>query len=140
MCRLRKIIVIREAIQFHKTISTWFGEGGNPVSEHLAISRAKTCAMCPLNKTKPIWEKLAEPVALLVRRQLALKNKLNLNLGDYEDCLNVCDACNCILKLKVWQPIEFIAGNTKIVEIGQFHERCWIPTELSEYAIEQSYT
>ena len=114
--------MIKEAQQFYQTRAAWVGAGGHPVPKHHAQFRADICVQCPMNKEKPIYEMLAAPVALLAKRQIALKNKMNLRV-DGEKSLHVCDACDCILKLKVWVPIEFIDAN------HEFHPSCWIPIE-----------
>ena len=71
--------------------------------------------------TKGLYEVFASSAALLVRRQIELKNKLNLRVNG-EKSLHICGGCLCVLKLKVWAPIKFIAQTTDMTKL---HPDCW---------------
>lgn len=123
--------MIPEAIQFHKTTSAWLGEGGKPVPQEQAQHRAHVCLQCPLNVKKPLWELFAGAAAMLVHRQIELKNNLDLHVQDEEE-LNICTACGCILKLKVWQPLKFIEQNLTDEHRRNLDRFCWIFEEAED--------
>ena len=59
-------------------LKDWLGEGGVPVSKAMAESRASVCLGCELNQAPRWWEKTKGLIADTMRRQLELRNKLNL--------------------------------------------------------------
>ncbi len=115
-------INLKQAQQAYELRKSWLGDGGVPVPPIQSQARADVCLKCPKNVEKPIQELLTEPVALIVRRQIELKNKLKLRV-EGEKSLHVCDACNCVLKLKVHTPLKFILENT---ETNNLDPNCWI--------------
>ena len=121
--------MIKEAIQFYKLRSEWLGEGGHPVSIPNAQTRADVCLKCPMNDaTKGLYEVLASSAALLVRRQIELKNRMSLRV-DGEKSLHICSGCLCVLKLKVWVPIKFIEQTTDMTKL---HPDCWQLKEVKQ--------
>lgn len=67
---------------------------------------------------------LKETVASAVRAQIELKNKENLRV-DGEKSLGVCSACKCVLRLKVWCPMQTIKANTDEETFKSLHPDCW---------------
>ncbi len=121
-------MTIKEATQFFELYSQWIGEGLRPVPKEQAQERANVCLKCPLNQPKRTGEFLKTEVALLVRRQIELKNQMNLRI-DGEKSLHICTGCGCSLKLKPWVPIEMIRNTTDITKLNQSEPRCWILNE-----------
>src|SRR4029079_154902 len=115
----------RAAARFHRLRSSWLGEGGQPVARPLAQARAAICATCPLNQPHTLWELLAAPAIATVTRQLQMKDELGLKL-EGEEQLHVCEACGCVLSLKVWVPLRHIMETT---DYDKLHPKCWILSE-----------
>lgn len=108
-----------------KTISEWLGDGGQVVDQDTAQGRADVCLKCPLNKdTNPF----VGAAALAIRRTLELKSELQLRIKG-EKRLGTCDACDCVMKLKVWMPSGRVQQVTDAGEFARLHESCWIRKE-----------
>jgi hypothetical protein len=119
--------VLSHALQFYKWWSSWLGDGGKPVAQQLAQSRADTCRICPLNKEMSLITLLAEGVASTVHRQMEIRNNLKLRVeGEHE--LHICSACSCVLGLKIWSPIRHVLDNT---DLSDLHPQCWILKETN---------
>jgi hypothetical protein len=117
-------------------LKDWLGEGGNPVSQSVADRRAISCRLgwgggtCPRNKEPNWWERIKSAIADTIISQLEIKQKLNLHAsGEYE--LDMCAACGCCLKLKVWTPLEHIQAHTTREQLAKMTDFCWIKKELS---------
>src|SRR5690349_8834556 len=117
--------LFQRALSYYHARSAWLGEGGQPVSFALSYSRAVTCSTCPLNVQRPLYEALAEPVAALLRRQIEVKAKLQL-VTPLDEQLHVCNACGCVLTLKVHAPLEHARGT---LDPDELPAHCWIRTE-----------
>lgn len=102
------------------TLAKWWLEGEPPVSLDEANRRADVCRMCPKNEPADGWW----DGGLAARAALALKRKMKLKLEDEQE-LGVCNACGCILKLKVWVPME-VAARMPAEEKKRLWFRCWI--------------
>lgn len=125
-------MTVKDAIRFHSLVSQWLGEGGKPVPQSHAQNRANICLQCPKNEPRGMLEEmLAASVALTVKRQIGLKNDMKLRV-DGEKKLHVCAVCNCINRLKVWTPIEFILQNTDAATLNAFPDFCWVPIEANQ--------
>ncbi len=107
----------------------WLGEGGHPVERPLAFDRATVCCACPLNTAPNWWGKFTNAIAMTIRKQLEIKNKMSLQLI-MEESLSMCSACGCSARLKVWVPIEHIKSHTESDTMELFHSKCWIRKEL----------
>jgi hypothetical protein len=111
-------------------LTDWLGSGKKPVAADLAVKRAATCADCPMNKPGD-WTKIFTiPASASIRKMLSMKHDMSLATPD-DDKLEICDACLCPLKLKVWVPIDLIRSHTTTEKLNSFHEGCWIRSELS---------
>lgn len=121
-------ISIKESVKAYELMKSWLGNGGRPVPLLQAQSRADVCLKCPMNVEKPIQELFTGAIALTIRRQIELKNKMSLRV-EGEKSLHVCDGCNCVLKLKVHAPLKFILENTDNMKL---HPSCWIISETLE--------
>jgi hypothetical protein len=118
----------KRALSYHKARDAWLGSNLEPVSTELAQSRANICSVCPLNTSaRPIWELITTLATSELRLQLEIKHHLHLSVEN-EDQLHVCDACDCHLPTKIWQPIHIIKEHT---DLDTLHYNCWIRKELS---------
>lgn len=102
-------------------LTDWLGSGGSVVDQETAQHRANTCQTCALNKR---GSPVTTAVALAIRGQLGVKNKLKLRV-DGEKGLHNCDACGCVLRLLVWQPQERIEMQISEDEMMKLPSFCW---------------
>lgn len=106
----------------------WLGEGGQAVDVAVAESRANICASCPKNQPGDWLSIFTEPAAEALRKQIAIKNDMELRTSK-DDELNVCQACLCVLRLKVWCPSELVQKRTSQETREKLDPRCWILSE-----------
>ena len=104
-----------------ETIKNWLSEGGVPVSQELAQSRADICLQCPKNNAGSI---LTQTVAEAVRRHVEVKNHLGLRV-EGEKKLGECSVCLCQLRLKVWVPLSIVRKQMTPEEFENFPTPCW---------------
>jgi len=106
----------------------WIGSGGVPVSKEVAQKRANTCNSCDFNDK---GNGLTDSIADAIKEQLELKNHLRLKIGG-ERRLQTCQACSCVLRLKIWVPISTINHSYSKEElIEKFPAHCWQRKEQS---------
>ncbi len=114
-----------------KPLEDWLGSGGNPVAPELAEHRASVCVPCPVNKAG--WRDfLTLPAALAIKEYLSIKHKMKLTTT-HDAQLESCNACHCVLELKVHQPIDHVKANTTAEEFEKHREanpNCWVLAEL----------
>lgn len=115
---------IAAATRAYKLRSSWLGDGGQPVPVPLANARAAICLHCPLNSSKA-WESIAGDVMSWALRVNRFKEQMHLH-SDEEKKLHICDACSCVLRLKVWVPLEHVVETTPLEKLDQ---KCWILAE-----------
>lgn len=108
-------------------LDEWLGAGGKPVAADLAEKRAAVCAECPVNQ-KGWRELLTAPAARQIAHYLGQKHSLQL-ATPYDDRLEECAVCHCVLTLKVWQPLEFALTNSDPAEHAKKNPNCWLVTE-----------
>lgn len=111
------------------TLIEWLGGGLRPVNQELANTRAKTCAVCPLNQPTEGIKKAIETVGDVLHAMMSAKHDLKLTTP-FDDTLESCTACLCSNKLKIWTPIEHVKSGTAKVVFEQFHPNCWVRKEL----------
>lgn len=119
-------------------IDDWLGDRGVPVAPILANFRAQRCIHgndgkpCPRNVEPNWWDRVKSMIAETIRLELEIKNRLNMHT-DEEESLNMCGACGCCMKLKVWTPIEHIKNHTSKEQLAKMPEHyCWIRKELGQ--------
>lgn len=115
------------------SLEEWLGAGGVPVQKEVAYRRAAMCANCPGNQKAGWRELLTIPAAKALRAYLSSKNDLKLETT-MDANLGSCQACHCVLELKVWQPPEFIRDNTQadvIAKQRSFNPECWAANEAA---------
>lgn len=116
-------------------INDWLGDSGRPVAPIVANFRAQRCLHgnngepCPNNVEPNWWDRIKSTIAETIRMQLEIKHRLNLTVDEETD-LNMCSACGCCLKLKVWTPIDHIKEHTDQKTLDKMPNFCWIKKEL----------
>lgn len=129
-------ITIKDAQRAYELKKSWLGDGGHPVPATQSQARADVCIKgcdgqkCPKNVIKPIQELFTGPIALTVLRQIEYKNQLKLRV-EGEKSLHVCDVCNCVLRLLLHVPIEFIKETKDAETLAKYPSYCWIPKEIA---------
>ena len=119
---------IAQASNFLAVRKSWFGDGGEPVSQELAQSRADICRVCPMNyKGEWIWNMATQ---LAINAQSKLRRILNLRVDGEED-LGVCEACGCKIVLKIRVPIKQISRHTTVEQLTKYAPKCWIKSETT---------
>lgn len=117
----------RHVVVGASTIAEMFGADG-PVGAALANGRATVCVDCPKN-FKGDWTRIfTVPAAAAVRKMLETFNGLNLRVQQ-EDELQVCEACGCPMKLKVWAQLNHILEHMPEADYYSLDPRCWITKE-----------
>jgi hypothetical protein len=116
---------IRRAAQGTAVVLDWLTSGGKPVAQELAEKRAKVCVACPKNVAGD-WYTTAP--AELIRATLSARSDLKLETP-YDDKLQSCEVCRCLLKLKVFCPLDHILKGTNPEIMAEFPKNCWIPCE-----------
>jgi hypothetical protein len=116
---------IRRAAAGTAVVLDWLMSGGKPVEPSLAATRAEICAACPKNVSGS-WFTVAP--AEIIRETLSARSDVKLETP-HDGKLKSCDACKCLLRLKVHCPIGHIADRMKDDEWSRFDLRCWILRE-----------
>lgn len=117
---------IRQANIGRKILRDWLGADGVPVPIEQAQARANVCLNCPKNdKGQWIWSTAA---SALIGMRLRLRTTMNIHLQG-EDDLGVCDACGCVLRLKLHTPYRHIARHTTPEMISKYPDACWLKQE-----------
>lgn len=99
---------------------------GRVVAPDIAQKRADVCTgresgfACP--KNKPDFQ-LAEDISAVVRKHVALKNRLQLRVQGEKD-LHTCEACACPLKTKIWMELTTIRPLPE--EESKYAVNCWL--------------
>lgn len=116
-------------------LADWLGDDLRPVTQIRADHRAYSCtngnngAPCPKNKEPNWWDRIKSQIAFVIKRQLELKNKMELHAAG-EISLNMCSMCGCCLQLKVWTPIDHIRKVTPPAKLQEAPSYCWMVREL----------
>ncbi len=108
-----------------ETISDFIDSGESPVAQELAESRAAVCVKCPLNEKGDLSRFFTIPAAERIRKQIEVKEGRGLKTS-VDEKLNICGACLCTLKLKVWFPLPFIVKHMSEDVKVQLDVGCWI--------------
>lgn len=113
---------LKRAASGTAVIVDWLKSGGAPVAQELANKRAAICVTCPKNVAGS-WFTTAP--AELIKETLEARKDLKLETPS-DAQLKSCDVCKCLMRLKVWTPLEFILKRTKPEVMAEFPARCWI--------------
>ena len=113
---------LRRAAQGTAVVLDWLQSGGHPVAQELADRRAAICVACPKNVAGE-WYTVA-PAEII---KAALQARADLKLETPSDAqLKSCDVCKCLMRLKVWTPLEPILQRTRPEVMAEFPPHCWI--------------
>lgn len=116
-------------------LTDWLGHGGVPVSQEQAEVRALACISgqdgrpCDHNKEADWWERIKNKIATTIKKQLLVRDTLGLSVS-VDEKLNMCSACGCCLRLKVWTPIAHVKQHTPAEKITELPIFCWQRKEL----------
>lgn len=113
---------IKRAAQGTTIILDWLTSGGDPVDPELASMRAMICAGCPKN-IEGSWYTVAP--AEIIKATLESSKHKTLSTP-YDELLKSCDVCKCLMRLKVWTPLDHILKHTKPEILKEFPPNCWI--------------
>ncbi len=109
----------------------WLGADGVPVSIDDATRRSRVCLTCPENRAPRWWETAKEKIARIIKRHLAVKNRVGLKV-ESEELLGICRVCRCVLPLKIHVPIKHVEAHTAPDEWEKFPRWCWIRAEANK--------
>ena len=113
---------IKRAAQGTAIVLDWLTSGGKPVAQELAEARAKVCVACPMNVPGD-WYTTSP--AELIRATLSARSDLKL-ATPFDEKLQSCNVCRCLLSLKIFCPLEHILKGTKSEVMNEFPVACWI--------------
>ena len=119
---------VKNVVAGSETILDMFGADG-PVDKATANARAAVCAACPLNDKVSAWtDYFTVPAAAFIRKALGIIKDLDLKTEKDAE-LNLCKACDCPLKTKVWARLEHIEAHIPAESKARLHPKCWILNE-----------
>lgn len=130
---------IKTAAQGAAVVLDWLTSGGPSVAQELAEKRAAICTggdnwvddqgqkqtRCRFH-VEGSWYTVKP--ADLIKSTLEARKDLTLETP-LDDQLKSCGVCKCLMRLKVWVPIDYIAHNTRPETMAQFPPHCWIKCE-----------
>lgn len=109
-------------------LTSWLGEGAKVVDKPTAEARSQVCLSCPMHTAAHALEESAANVVLGILR---IKNQAELVLEN-EHRLAMCSVCGCVLRLKLWLPIDKIKLETSVEEFNRLWKNCWIKLETPQ--------
>lgn len=105
-------------------LTEWLGDGADTVPKEQAQARANVCLKCPMNVREFAFP---ETVAAVIRKQVEIKNKINLRLNG-EKSLHTCSGCGCVIKLKCWLKLDRLGLDAD--GLVKFDQSCWLRKEF----------
>lgn len=127
-CQEEEEMNLRRIYKGANALSHWWLQGHEPVSKTQAEQRASICINCPMNQPEVLFEKPTRSLAAKYKAALASKHDRQLTLPA-DHLLKMCEACGCVLSLKVWCPKEVIWSDGKPEYWDNLPNHCWIKTE-----------
>lgn len=119
---------IKRAAQGTAVIVDWFQSGGDPVDQELAERRAATCVACPKN-VQGAWytEAPAELLKSVIEAWQTIKGRKDFTFSTAQgDNLKSCAVCRCLMRVKVFTPLQHILDKTSPAIMSEFPGNCWI--------------
>lgn len=115
-----------------RNVGEWIDSNAPTVTQEVADSRGNICLSCPKNGKGDFTAWFIAPVAGAIKRQVEKINARNLKTANDEK-LGVCEACTCALKVKVWEPIDFIKKHTSDETLDKLRTApaCWVVVEIA---------
>jgi hypothetical protein len=126
---------LKRAASGTAVVIDWLTSGGAPVAQELANNRAAVCVACPLNRPGS-WYTVAP--AQLIKVTLEARKDLKLETP-FDDKLQSCEACKCLMRLKVWVDSKHILTHTKPEVFNDLDPRCWILEERKQQTDQQKH-
>jgi hypothetical protein len=139
--RLHLLAAVKKVSAGARTILDFEESGEPPVSAEQALRRAKVCAgdnddnKCPCNETGDLTRFFTIPASETIKAQLGRAHEMNLTTP-LDDRINICGACLCPLKLKVWFPLKFIYAHMDGETLNALDSGCWILSEIQAAAVQ----
>lgn len=128
--------VARAAAAGVNTLRDWLGAGMKPVPQEQATARALICTTCPKNDKNSAatyvgeWTKyFTKPASEFITREFEQRAKIGAATM-YDEQLEVCMACLCPLKLKIFCPIQHIKDRMPDAVKAELDPKCWVLAEL----------
>lgn len=119
---------VRKYTQGIAVLLDWLGTGAKTVPQEQADRRAGVCVTCAKNIPGD-WESYFTTMAAeKIRKQLEVRKEMAIRTAP-DDRLSICEACRCVLKLKVWVPIETAARKLTPEMRAELDPKCWILEE-----------
>lgn len=107
----------------------WITSGAEAVPIEQATKRGAVCVKCPLNNNHADWLSLfTKPAAEAIKKALEARGQMQLKTP-CDDELGVCDACDCVTKLKIHMPIDKILSMMPQNIFDGLDASCWIRAE-----------
>lgn len=103
----------------------WIKDGHEAVDRETSNKRASICAVCPRNGKGDFTRWFTVPVSEAIRAEINRKEQMRLST-QFDEQIEVCEACLCPLKLKVHMPIGRIRNNLSPESHNDLHPSCWI--------------
>ena len=110
------------------SISQMFGAEGPVTDKDQVERRAAVCAACPLNTHGDWLSWFTKPASEFIRKALSKIKDQGL-VTTKDDVLDVCSACSCPLRLKVWTRLDHVLKHIPEESKTALAENCWIRTE-----------
>lgn len=111
-----------------KIIASMFGPEGPIRDKALATQRASVCVRCPKNERGDWTRYFTVPAQAMIRRGLAIVKDLDLTT-EHDANLDICTACSCPLKGKVFARLDHILKNIPPEDKAALDPGCWILSE-----------
>lgn len=111
-----------------KPIVEWLSKAEEAVSVELAEARANTCVACPLNSRGDWTRHFTVPLTNAIRQQLEIRRGWKMSTSQ-DESLGICDACGCVLKLKIHMGLDYVLKATDESTRQNLDKNCWIINE-----------
>ena len=92
--------------------------GFKPVSNDMALYRARLCSLCVLNQPRVSWGSLIRKASWYVMLRVGKKSEFD------HKTLGHCELCGCYLPMKIWVPPTKLNTPDEIMELKPSH--CWL--------------
>ena len=120
---------LRQYARGAEALIEFLGDECQPVPQSQAYARSRICENCPLNRRpKTLPARALRSVQRLAHRYTRIKKRMGLSVPN-EHALGLCDACECLVALKVHIPLYHILRYTDNDTMERFHPDCWVINE-----------
>lgn len=114
-------------------LAEMFGKDGPIKDKALANKRAETCLGCPKHDKGDWTRYFTKPAQALIVKTLGMVKDLDLHT-EHDGELQICTACGCPMKGKVWARTDHILKHIPAEDKAALWENCWITNEQSPAA------